>query len=138
MTRSVIAVTEDTPVQKVASIFAARTVRRIVVLRDQQLVGIVTRGNLVQALALNSQPGAVARAPSDEAIRLRLLAELEAQPWWRPSQSTATVRDGVVHYQGLIEDEDERDAARVAAENVPGVRDVEDARTLLVAWQSMY
>ena len=138
MTRSVIAVTEDTPVQKVASIFAARTVRRIVVLRDQQLVGIVTRGNLVQALALNSQPGAVARAPSDEAIRLRLLAELEAQTWWRPSQSTATVRDGVVYYQGLIEDEDERDAARVAAENVPGVRDVEDARTLLVAWQSMY
>ncbi len=138
MTRTVISVTEDTPVQKVASIFAARTVRRVVVLRDQQMVGIVTRANLVQALALNAEASPTARAPSDEAIRLRLLAELEGQPWWRPGLSTAAVRDGVVYYQGLIEDEDECKAARVAAENVPGVRGVEDARTLWVAWQSMY
>jgi CBS domain-containing protein len=137
MTRQVISVTEDTPVQKIASIFAARAVRRIVVLREQQLVGIVTRANLVQALALNTHASPAPRAQSDEAIRLRLLAELEGQPWWRPSQSTAFVRDGVVHYQGLIESEDERRAARVAAENVLGVRGVEDARMRWGAWQSM-
>lgn len=138
MTRQVITVTEDTPVQKVASIFAARSVRRVVVLRGQELVGIVTRANLVQALALTSQAKPAPRVQSDEAIRLRLLAELEGQPWWRPSQSTAFVREGVVHYQGLIENKDEQQAARVAAENVPGVRGVEDTRTLWVAWQAMY
>ena len=57
MTRQVISVTEATPVQKIASIFAARAIRRIVVLREQQLVGILTRANLVQALALNARPG---------------------------------------------------------------------------------
>lgn len=138
MTRQVVSVNEDTPVQKIASIFAARAVRRIVVLREQQLVGIVTRANLVQALALKSQAGPAPRTQSDEAIRVRLLAELDGQPWWRPSQSTALVRDGVVHYQGLIESDDERRAARVAAENVPGVLGVEDTRTLWGAWQAMY
>jgi CBS domain-containing protein len=138
MTRQVISVTEDTPVQKVASIFAARTVRRIVVLRGHELEGIVTRANLVQALALTSHARPEPRVQSDEAIRVRLLAELEGQPWWRPSQSTAFVRDGVVYYQGLIEDKGEQRAARVAAENVPGVRGVEDTRTQWVAWQSMY
>ena len=137
MTKQVISVTEDASVPNVASIFAARAVRRIVVLREQQLVGIVTRADLVQALALKSQPRPAPRVESDEAIRLRLLAELEGQPWWRPSQSTAFVRDGVVHYQGLIENEFERQAARVAAENVPGVNGVEDIRTLWGAWQPM-
>jgi CBS domain-containing protein len=138
MTRQVITVTEDAPVQKVASIFAARTVRRVVVMRGQQLVGIITRANLVQALALNAQASPAPQVQSDEAIRVRLLAELERQPWWRPSQSTASVRDGVVHYQGLFENKDEQQAARIAAENVPGVRAVEDTRTLWGAWQSMY
>ena len=136
MTRQVISVSEDTPVPKIASIFAARAVRRVVVLRGEHLVGIVTRANLVQALALKLQEGPVARAQSDEAIRVRLLAELEGQPWWRPSQSTAYVLDGVVHYQGLIENEDERRAARVAAENVSGVRGVEDTRMQWAAWQT--
>lgn len=138
MTRQVISVTEDTPVQQIASIFAARDVRRIIVLRQQQLVGILTRANLVQALALNAQASPAPRVQSDEGIRVRLLSELEAQSWWRPGQSTAFVRDGVVHYQGLVENEDERRAARIAAENVPGVRGVEDTRTQWNAWQSMY
>jgi CBS domain-containing protein len=138
MTQRVVSVTEDTPVQKIASIFAARAVRRVVVLRDQQLIGIVTRANLVQALALNAQATPSPRTQSDEAIRVRLLSELEAQSWWRPGQSSVFVRDGVVHYQGVLENEDERRAARVAAENVPGVRGVEDTRTLWTALQSMY
>ena len=138
MTPQVISVTEDTPVEEIASIFAARAVRRVVVLREQQLVGIVTRANLVRALALKSPAAPVPRMQSDEAIRLRLLSELQEQAWWRPGQSTAFVRDGVVHYRGLVENEDERRAARVAAENVPGVHGVHDTRTRWNAWQSMY
>jgi CBS domain-containing protein len=138
MTRQVISVTEDTSVQMIASIFAARAVRRIVVLREQQLVGIVTRTDLVHALALKSADKPLPRTQSDESIRVRLLAELESQPWWRPSQSAVSVVAGVVQYRGLIESEDERSAARVAAENVPGVRRVEDTRTVWTNWQSMF
>lgn len=135
MTRQVISVAEDTPVQKIASLFAARAVRRIIVLRERQLVGIVTRADLVHALARTSENRPLPRTQSDESIRVRLLAELEKQPWWRSSQSAVSVVDGVVQYRGLIESEDERPAARVAAENVPGVRGVEDSRTMWANWQ---
>ena len=138
MTRQVVSVTEDTPVQKIASIFAARSVRRIVVLREQQLVGIITRADLVQALAQKSQDRPAPRTQSDESIRLRLLSELESQSWWRPSQSALSVLNGVVHYRGLIESEDEQTAARIAAENVPGVLGVEDTRTQWIPLQGMY
>ena len=96
MTRQVISVTEGTPVSKIASIFAARAIRRIVVLREQEVVEIITRANLVEALAQKSRQEPVARGQSDEAIRVRLLAELEVQPWWRSDFSTGFVRDGVV------------------------------------------
>ena len=138
MTLQVVSVAEDTPVQKIASIFAARSVRRVVVLRGQELVGILTRANLVRALALSGPASPPRQLQGDEAIRLHLLSELEAQSWWRPGQSSAFVRAGVVYYEGLIEDEDERQAARVAAENVPGVRGVEDTRTQWIPLRAMY
>lgn len=137
MTRQVVSVTEDAPVQKIASIFAARAVRRIVVLREQQLVGIITRADLVHALAQTPVNRRVPRTQSDETIRVRLLTELENQPWWHPSLSVVCVEDGIVQYRGVIENEDERQAARVAAENVPGVRGVEDTRAPWGNW-AMY
>ena len=136
LTPHALPITEETPVQQIASIFEARRIRRLPVLRGERLVGIVTRADLIRALArtrhLEASP-----SQSDEAIRLRLLEELEQQRWWRPSWSAVDVRDGVVHYRGLLESEDERRAARVAAENVPGVRGVQDDRTLWTAWQPM-
>ena len=137
MSRHAVSVTEDTPARHLASIFAARHIRRIPVLRDKQLVGIVTRADLIRAFALTTQDVKAPHAQSDEAIRVRLLRELEQQRWWRPEWSAVYVHDGVVHYRGLIRSDDERQAARVAAENVPGVRGVEDDRMTGVAWQPM-
>jgi CBS domain-containing protein len=137
MSRHVVPVAEDTPVRQLASIFAARHIRRVPVLRDKQLVGIVTRADLILALALTTPEREAPRAQSDEAIRVQLLRELQQQRWWRPDWSAVYVRDGVVHYRGLIRSDDERQAARVAAENVPGVRKVEDERMSSLAWQSM-
>ena len=138
MTHQVVSVTESTPVRKIASIFATRTVRRIVVLRERQLVGIITRADVVHALVRTSRPAQAPRSVSDESIRLKLQAELESQTWWRPSQSALSVENGVVQYRGLIESEDERPAARVAAENVPGVCGVDDTRKPWTAWSSMF
>lgn len=135
MIRKVVFAAEDTPLQQIAAILAARHVRRVPVLRGQQLVGIVTRADLVRAIAKtrrDSEPPWQA----DEDIRRHLLAELEKQPWWRSDWSAVDVFGGVVSYRGLLESEDERRAARVAAENVPGVRGVEDKRTPWAGWQS--
>ncbi len=137
MTHEVTTVSEDTPVQEIAVAFTARKVRRIMVLREAQLVGILTRADLVEALARQSADEPAAASHADEWIETRLLAELDRQSWWRSSQSTLMVHKGVVEFSGLIESEDERHAARVAAENVPGVRAVNDNRVLWTTWAMM-
>lgn len=128
MSHEVVSVAPDTPIAEIASLLEARGIKRVPVLRGAQLVGIVSRGNLVQALAVTSRPAAKVTPPSDGAIRGRLLAELEHQPWWGRVSSNVIVAGGVVHYWGTVNSDDERNAARVAAENVPGVRRVEDHR----------
>jgi CBS domain-containing protein len=128
MTQDVITVDEETPISKIAMIFETRRIKRVPVLRDGQLVGIVSRANLVQALATKSPSVIAATAQSDDAIREQLLAELGHRSWWKSFITNLIVMDGVVHYWGLFGSEDERTAARVAAENIPGVRRVEDHR----------
>jgi CBS domain-containing protein len=138
MTRDVVTVAPHTPAAEIATLLESRGIKRVPVVRDGQLVGIVSRANLVQALA--GMPSAAFRVtpPADQAIRGRLLAELERQSWWREMASNVIVTDGIVHYFGTIQSEDHRDAARVAAENIPGVRGVEDHRMLFsrpVGWE---
>ncbi len=128
MTRDVISVAEDTPLAEIATVLETHRIKRVPVLRGERLVGIVSRANLVQALAARPRPGKPARAKSDDSIRRQLLAELERQPWWPSSASNVMVTDGIVHYWGILDSDDQKEAARVAAENVPGVRKVEDHR----------
>ena len=128
MTREVVSIAPDTPVADIVALFETRGIKRVPVLRGKKLVGIVSRANLVRAIAVKGRSKEAKRPAGDEAIRGRLIAELERQPWWRPLSSSVNVTDGVVHYLGTIDSYEERHAARVAAENVPGVRGVEDHR----------
>lgn len=139
MTREVVSVAPDTPIAQIASLLEARGVKRVPVLRGGRLVGIVSRANLIQALAVKVRPAprGTKRAGNDKTIRARLIAELERQPWWRRGSSNAIVTEGVVHYWGMISAEEERTAARVAAENIPGVRSVQDHRLLMYDIPSM-
>ena len=134
MTRDVVTVTPDTPLAEIATLLEKRGIKRVPVLQGGRLAGIVSRSNLVQALAAK---GRLLNAgdSGDGAIRVRLSAELERQPWW-PIVSNVIVTDGVVHYFGMVDSEAQRQPARVAAENVPGVRRVEDHRILntVLAW----
>jgi CBS domain-containing protein len=127
MTRDVLSVNPDTPIAEIATLLDKRGVRRVPVLQDNRVVGIVSRSNLVQALAAKGR-SMNAGSAGDGAIRVRLTAELERHPWWRSTISNVIVTDGVVHYFGAVDSDDQRQAARVAAENVPGVRRVEDHR----------
>jgi CBS domain-containing protein len=128
MTRPVISVMADTPIEEIVSLFETRRIRRVPVLRDGKLIGIVSRADLVQVLAARARREAARREASDDTIRQCLLTELARQPWWQRSASNVVVANGIVHYWGLLESEEERKAARVAAENVPGVRQVKDHR----------
>jgi CBS domain-containing protein len=136
MTHEVFSAPADASVADIVGLMDRRKVKRVPILRGTELVGIVSRADVVRAVAAK-RGSPKTESPSDEAIRARIAAELEGQPWWRAPYSTVQVTDGVVHYLGLIDSEDERSAARVAAENVPGVRGVEDHRFTMYDIPSM-
>jgi CBS domain-containing protein len=137
MNRDVTSVDADASLAEVASIFEAREVRRLPVMLREQLVGIVTRADLVSALAAANDNPPETRTQSDEAIRLRLQAELEKQSWWPSKWCSVQVSNGFVRYTGISDSDIDRQAARVAAENVPGVRGVQDDRLQFTDLQPM-
>ena len=139
MTRDVIAIGADAPIDEIVALLDKRNVKRVPVVRGAEVIGIVSRADVVRALAKRA-PASAAPALSDDAIEEQLTAELEHHSWWRMPYSIVRVENGVVHYSGIIDSPDEqawRDAARVAAENVAGVRAVEDHRFTMYEIPSM-
>jgi CBS domain-containing protein len=126
MTRDVISVTEETPVADIAILLETNRIKRVPVLGDGKLVGIVSRANLVRALAMTiNEPPSRAEA-DDRLIREKLLAELKAQRWAEVSPANVTVKDGVVHLWSSYYSDQEKRALIIAAECIPGVARVED------------
>jgi CBS domain-containing protein len=126
MTRDVLSVTEETPVADIAVLLETNRIKRVPVVRDGKIVGIVSRANLVRALAMTIREGVGGTDADDRMIRDKLLAELKAQKWAEVSPANVTVKDGVVHLWSSYLSEQERRALIVAAEGSPGVRRVED------------
>lgn len=125
MTRDVVTVTEDMPLDEVVALMERKHVKRLPVLRQDKIVGIVSRADLVRAVGRALQDAGTGPERS-EAIRKRLYADLQSESWFRSQDITAEVNDGVVTLSGVISNEAVRTAVRVAASNVPGVRSVED------------
>jgi CBS domain-containing protein len=126
MTRDVVTVTDTTPIAEVAHLLETRRIKRVPVTRQGRLVGIVSRRNVLQALATSLSSPSVVTA-NDRTIRDAFYAELRSQVWaGGPGTVNAVVSDGVVHLWGIARDEALRQAIIVVAENVPGVRAVED------------
>src|SRR5271155_5984753 len=126
MTRDVISVTETTPVADIAVLLETNRIKRVPVVRDGKLVGIVSRANLVRALAMTIDEPSSSAETDDRTIRDKLLAELKAQKWAEVSPANITVKDRVVHLWSSYLSEQEKRALVVAAENIPGVRRVDD------------
>ena len=125
MTADPLTISEDTPLDEIVRLMEKRQIKRLPVVRDQQVVGIVSRANLVHALASVARDIRPALA-EDQAIRDRIVAELASQTWAPVALVDVQVRDGVVELWGMITDERERKAIVVAAENAPGVKAVND------------
>lgn len=124
MTRNVLTAAPDTPLYEIATMMEKNAIKRVPIVRNGQLVGIVSRANFVQAIASS---GSKLEIPlSDATIRDRLLAHLKTQSWAHTGLLNATVNDGVVDLWGVSSSEAERRAVRVAAETTPGVRAVND------------
>jgi len=124
MTKTVISAGPDTPLNEIAVLMEKNAIKRVPILADGRLVGIVSRANLIQAVATARRGLDI--QPSDETIRERLLAHLNAQPWAHTQLLNVTVNDGVVDLWGFVKSETERKAIRVAAESMAGVRAVND------------
>ena len=121
MTRSPITITEDTSLDEVVHLMESRRIKRLPVMRNGKVVGIVSRANLLHAFATAST-NLPSSTLTDAAMRDQLMAELAKQPWSPPLD--ATVRDGVVDLWGIVLAAHQREAAIVAAENIPGVKAV--------------
>ena len=117
-------VTEDTPLEDIVQLMEKNDVKRLPVVRGDQLVGIVTRSNLLQAVAglARDVPDPTA---DDDHIRNRIITSIEKNDW-RPFGLSVIVRNGIVHLSGVITEERSRQAAIVAAENISGVKEVHD------------
>jgi CBS domain-containing protein len=124
MTAPVVTVAESAPLAEIADLLETKHIKRVPVVREGKLLGIVSRADLLRALAARiALPGAV----DDRRIRDAVLAELHAQPWGgSPAETSVMVEDGVVHLWGTVESDAERQARIVAAEATAGVRRVED------------
>jgi CBS domain-containing protein len=123
MTDEVYTATEDMPLEQAVHLMERYRVKRLPVTRDRALVGIVTRANILRTVvrfAHEAQPPSA----DDTEIRKRLIDELKKLPW-TPAVSVA-VKDGTVKLSGVLTDERQRAALRVAAENIPGVKGVVD------------
>jgi CBS domain-containing protein len=124
MTPNPVTIAEDTPLEDIAGIMERRNVKRLPVMREDQVVGIVTRSDLLRAVATLAR-GIPDPTPDDDHIRGAIIAAIEGARW-APCRFNVIVSDGVAHLSGIVTDERCRQAAIVAAENVTGVRQVHD------------
>lgn len=125
MTRNVVSVSEDTPLSDIATILERHRIKRVPVVKDGELIGIVSRSNLIQALA--SRAGvASAEVEADRQIRDTLMTRLAEQDWTDFGSRNIIVSDKTVHLWGLVGSPDERKALISLAEETPGVTKVSD------------
>lgn len=119
MTKSVVTVDEDTPLDEVVRLMEKKHIKRVPVMRGKLVVGIISRANLVRALAAIKPE--TSRNATDADIQRRIIAELKKH-FGRSGRYEVTVHNGVANLWGTVHVSP--DAARVAAENVPGVTEV--------------
>jgi len=136
MTPDPLTVDEETDLEKIVELMEKNGVKRLPVMRGDKLVGIVSRSNLLQAVASLAReiPDPIA---DDDHIRNRIIDSLEKNNWC-PFGLSVTVRDGIVHLSGVITEERSRQAAIVAAENVAGVKKVHDHLCWVETMSGMY
>jgi CBS domain-containing protein len=136
MTRSPLTISEDTALEEIVQLMEKNNVKRLPVIRADKIVGIVSRANLLQAVASLAREVADPTADDDH-IRNRVIDAMEKNDWC-PFGLSVIVKDGIVHLSGVITEERSRQAAVVAAETVEGVKKVHDHLCWVDTMSGMY
>jgi CBS domain-containing protein len=126
MTRQMVTATESHTLGEVASLLEKHGIKRVPIVQDKRVIGIVSRANLLQAFARASAEPDRETTGDDQATRERIVEQIRALPWGMPWLLTVTVQDGVAELWGPVHSEEQRQALRVAAECVPGVKAVKE------------
>ncbi len=124
MTHDVLTVGETASLDEVIRIMETRHVRRVPVVADGRLIGIVSRSDLLRALGTELDRTRISDRGGDEGIREAVLAEMARHDWATERRIDIVVADGVVTLGGAVFDERVKDALRVIVEGVPGVKEV--------------
>jgi CBS domain-containing protein len=125
MTRQVISAAPDTPIADIATLLERHRIKRVPIIRDGKVVGVVSRANLIQAIATR-KTALPAQPVADAKLRDAIISKLKGEPWVRPSLVNVTVTDGTVDLWGIVDTPVEKQALRVAVEVTPGVKAVND------------
>jgi CBS domain-containing protein len=125
MTRKVVFVQEDATLAEIAETMTKRKVKRVPVVRDNVVVGIVSRSDLLRVL-MSREPQSDATIQSDAELRGKVLSAVGKQTWSSTWPTNVLVNSGVVHLWGFVRSQTISNAYRVAAENVPGVKKVKN------------
>jgi CBS domain-containing protein len=128
MTKDVVTVGENETQEQIAMTLEERGIKRVPVMRDSRIIGIVSRANLLRCLATGK---ADAMNPSDSQIKSAIMTTAETDAAVRLSLVDVMVTDGVVHLWGHVATEAERDAISVVAENTGGVKVVKNHLRIL-------
>lgn len=125
MTREVISVAADTPEGDIAHLLETRRIKRVPVVSDGKVIGIVSRADLLHSLAARRKTAAGPVSVTDDEIRKQVLAAFRTSDLVPPYGVSVIVVDAVVQIWGFVEVPAQGNALRVAAENTPGVKGVE-------------
>lgn len=123
MTEKVVSVPPDTTAAQIAQMMEQQNIRRVVVVEAEKLKGIVSRADLLRALVA---PVHMDAELSDERVRRAVMTAMKNEPWADTFYTLVEVKDGVVSFHGFRRSEAVQKALRVLAENVPGVKGVQD------------
>ncbi|NIO40680.1 MAG: CBS domain-containing protein [Burkholderiales bacterium] len=129
MTNTVHTVGEDTTLEEVADILERRRIKRVPVVRDGKIAGIVSRANLLRGLVAAKVE--VKTTVEDQTIRKAIMKSLEREAGVRDEFVNVIVSNGLVHLWGALFSEAERHATRLVVENTKGVRKIEDHLSVL-------
>jgi len=130
MTREVVSAEPETSVADIATLLERHRIKRVPIVQNGEIVGIVARANLIQALARFRERAPLPRPIADAALRERIVSRLKSESWARPSLINVIVTDGTVDLWGTVGSSVEKKALQVAVEITPGVKAVNDNVTV--------
>ena len=131
MTRDVISISEDASLGEIADKLERNNIKRLFVTKNAKLVGVISRANIVRALAARPEGSQEPTSHDDDEIRFKVIETLEAIKGTSPWLTSVIVSNGIVYLYGTVEDETARDPSRKEIEKIPYVVEVHDHRAIL-------